>query len=369
MGRLSRFGLNDIIAKYQLHTFIETGTGLGDGLFYAAKHSFNHCYSFELNSTLYKKTSTIFNQDYISVIHSNSTDGLDALLPTLNPNPILFFLDAHFPSGPDFGLGDYTDCESDPANIPIIKELKIIHQHRPQKKDVIIIDDLRLFKEYPPNPLPNNIPMDLDVLPTCTQYFKSSHQFLEVSEDEGYLVLLPKIKTKSETEKVRPLIMPYIKHINTIADIGFGGDKIVPHAIGIDYETPHTHTGDDPVDIGCDVSKGIPIQDNTYDCVYSSHLLEDFTDTATILKEFIRILTPNGLLVCVVPNELVYRQYCKDHNHPYNTHHKIDNMDADYLESVLHTMGVSFTVLYKETLVIDYNSILIVKMNPWTNLN
>ena len=52
MGSLSRFNLNDAIKKYNLKTFIETGTGVGDSLFYAAKHSFNHFYSIELNHQL-----------------------------------------------------------------------------------------------------------------------------------------------------------------------------------------------------------------------------------------------------------------------------------------------------------------------------
>ena len=54
MGSLSRFNLNDAIKKYNLKTFIETGTGVGDSLFYAAKHSFNHFYSIELNHQLFK---------------------------------------------------------------------------------------------------------------------------------------------------------------------------------------------------------------------------------------------------------------------------------------------------------------------------
>ena len=55
MGSLNIFKLNDIINKYNLKIFVETGTGEGDSLFYAAKHSFDHCYSIELNDQLFKK--------------------------------------------------------------------------------------------------------------------------------------------------------------------------------------------------------------------------------------------------------------------------------------------------------------------------
>ena len=361
MGSLRTFELNDIIKKYNLKTFIETGTGLGDSLFYAAKHAFNHCYSIELNNELFQRSSKIFNKQYITVLKGESVENLKNLLLSIEDGPVLFFLDAHFPSGADFNLGGYNDFEGDKKNIPIIEELNLIFKHRKDKKDVIIIDDLRLFKEYPANPLPEDLQIYPGVIDACDTNFKKSHDFLEVKQDEGYLVLLPKIKGVSETSKVRELILPFIQDASNVADIGFGGDKIVPHAVGIDYEVPYTYTGDDKVDIGCDVANGIPVNDNEYDCIYSSHLIEDFEDTGKILREFIRILKPDGILALVVQNETVYRQHCLDTNQPYNNHHKIPNMDANYLENVLKSMKINVNVLYKENLIIDYNSILIVK--------
>jgi predicted SAM-dependent methyltransferase len=362
MGSLNIFKLNDIINKYNLKIFVETGTGEGDSLFYAAKHSFDHCYSIELNDQLFKKTSKIFNSDYISVLNGSSSQELKKLIRQISNDPVLFFLHADFPSGSDFGLDAYTDVEMAKDNIPMIEELELIHKFRARKNDVIIMDDLRLFKEYPPNPLPKEIKRLSGIFEACASYFKKSHEFLEVQQDDGYLVLLPKLKTKSETSKVRHLILPYIEDAEKIADIGFGGDKIISNAVGIDYEIPYTYTGDDHVDIGCDVLKGIPVVDHEFDCVYSSHLIEDFEDTRSILKEFIRILKPNGILALVVPNEVTYREHCLKTNQQYNGHHKIKHMDANYLESTLKSMSINLEVLYKENLIIDYNSILIVKL-------
>ena len=84
---------------------------------------------------------------------------------------------------------------------------------------------------------------------------------------------------------------------------------------------------------------------------------------SSILNEFIRILKPNGILALVVPNEVIYRQYCLETNQQPNGHHKIDNMDANYLESTLKSMTVNFEVLYKENLIVDFNSILIVRLS------
>ena len=54
---------------------------------------------------------------------------------------------------------------------------------------------------------------------------------------------------------------------------------------------PYTYTGANKVDIGVDViNNEIPVPDNTYDYVYSSHLIEDFVDTKDALRKFIRIL-------------------------------------------------------------------------------
>jgi len=363
MGSLNTFDLNDIIKKYGLKTFIETGTGMGQSLFYAAQHDFLKFYSIELNQIIYKKVSRIFNADYINIIHGESAKELPKILKLINNDPALFFLDAHFPSGADFELGNYSDYSKDDFWIPIINDLKIIKEYRPLNKDIIIIDDLRLFdKNVQLNPLPDEIEIKEGVMTLCEELFKSTHQFLKISQDEGYLVLLPKQIYQSETSKVRDIILPFIQDAKKIADIGFGGDKIVPNAIGIDYEQPYAYTGDDTVDIACDVSKGIPVKDNTYDCVYSSHLVEDFEDTKQIFKEFIRILKPNGILATVVPNEAEYKRHCKQHSHPYNNHHKIMNMDANYLHQILESMNIKFEVLYKENLLIDYNSILIVKI-------
>lgn len=100
----------------------------------------------------------------------------------------------------------------------------------------------------------------------------------------------------SETSKVRHWVASYCTGKG--CDIGFGGDKIMKtNCDGIDFPQPYTHTGKDKVDIGVDViNNDIPVPDNTYDYVYTSHLIEDFTDTGDALRKFIRILKPGVIL-------------------------------------------------------------------------
>ena len=103
----------------------------------------------------------------------------------------------------------------------------------------------------------------------------------------------------SETSKVRKWVLPYCEGKG--CDIGFGGDKIKKtDCDGIDYPQPYAHAGKDKVDIPCDViNDEIPVADNTYDYVYSSHLIEDVPNTAMVLRKFIRILKSGGNLILV----------------------------------------------------------------------
>src|SRR5579872_7341715 len=92
--------------------------------------------------------------------------------------------------------------------------------------------------------------------------------------------LLKKIRRKlgigeqhrSETSKVRHLVIAYCQGHG--CDIGFGGDKISKtDCIGIDYANPYANVGNDKVDIAVDVMKeSIPLANDTFDYVYSSHL-------------------------------------------------------------------------------------------------
>ena len=112
---------------------------------------------------------------------------------------------------------------------------------------------------------------------------------------------------EGETGAVRKMVLPYIELAEKVCDIGFGGVLIIPEAIGIDL--PQMYDNREhliPPDIECDVSEGIPVEDDFFDVCYSSHLIEDFEDTAKALVEFIRILKNNGTLVLVFPDQQKY---------------------------------------------------------------
>ncbi|MEN6622572.1 MAG: methyltransferase domain-containing protein [Smithella sp.] len=168
---------------------------------------------------------------------------------------------------------------------------------------------------------------------------------------------------QSETSKVRHLVNSYC--IGKGCDIGFGGDKIIKeNCDGIDYAKPYAYTGKDKVDIACDLSKEkIPVDDNTYDYVYSSHLIEDFPDIKSLLIEFIRILKSSGNLILVFPDQAVYAAHCIKTGQPLNPQHVHANMGlklmTDYLKEI---ESIRAEHLFSSDRKIDYNVVMVYKI-------
>jgi predicted SAM-dependent methyltransferase len=165
----------------------------------------------------------------------------------------------------------------------------------------------------------------------------------------------------SETSFARSRLAHYCSGYGL--DLGFGGDKIAPHAIGVDMPQPYTRVGDDPVQLGGDARNLYWFRDGVLDFVYSSHLLEDFEDTVEIMREWVRVLKPGGHLVLYLPDERTYRAYCQKTGHPYNQNHKLDCFGPDHVLNcaqeigqleIVHVSGIvnhySFEVVFRKKL-------------------
>ena len=172
-----------------------------------------------------------------------------------------------------------------------------------------------------------------------------------------------RFQSASETAKVRNWVLPYC--IGKGCDVGFGGDKIMKtDCDGIDFPQPYTFTGKDKVDIGCDViNNEIPVPDNTYDYVYTSHLIEDFVDTNDALRKFIRILKNGGNLILVFPDQPKYEVFCKSINIPMNPYHVHPDMGYDYMLARLNEIsGISYEMIFSSNCEIDYNVVMVLKI-------
>src|ERR1700744_6095280 len=91
----------------------------------------------------------------------------------------------------------------------------------------------------------------------------------------------------SETSKRRARLAPFC--IGYGADLGFGGDPIIASAIRVDSPSPYADTGNNTVQLGGDAARLHWFANGVLDYLYSSHLLEDFADTETVLREWIRV--------------------------------------------------------------------------------
>jgi SAM-dependent methyltransferase len=141
------------------------------------------------------------------------------------------------------------------------------------------------------------------------------------------------VKKISETSKCRGRLAPFC--VGDGLDVGYGGDPIVPHAICMDlsqkyaaYESHVQHLHGDATNLHW-------FRDGVLDWVYSSHVLEDFHNTSTVLSEWLRVLRVGGRLILFLPDEQLYRAFCKSQGKPPNAHHIHEHFGPAYIKDLL----------------------------------
>lgn len=142
----------------------------------------------------------------------------------------------------------------------------------------------------------------------------------------------------SETAKCRSVLAQYCNGDGV--DLGYGGDAIVPWAICVDLKSPYTRVGNHPRHLSGDASNLFWFNDCALDWVYSSHLLEDFSDTSSVLREWIRVIKPGGRLILYCPDQKRYEAHCRSIGERPNEHHKIHNFSLKYVADILNAMDV-----------------------------
>jgi hypothetical protein len=147
MGSIQIFSLTEYIEKFKCKTYVETGTGAAECLTHAVTFPFEKYYTIDIDGELIEKAEATFNNPKITFIHNYSSEALKELVPTLpKDEPVLFFLDAHFP-GADFHFETYTSTEDYHTRLPLEREVRNLVNLRDTSNDVIIIDDLRVYED------------------------------------------------------------------------------------------------------------------------------------------------------------------------------------------------------------------------------
>lgn len=197
MGSLAHFNLAALADRHGLRHFVETGTAQGDGLAWAAQvKSFATLHSIEIVPELVVAARARFASDpRVTVWEGDSGHVIPMLLRDLPPEPCLWWLDAHFP-GAHTGA-DYA-AEPDPARrLPLQAEVEAIAALRPGARDVLLIDDARIYQPgpYSGGELPADWPPLAGVdrsLDFVRKAYGATHGVVVDYSDQGYVMVVPK---------------------------------------------------------------------------------------------------------------------------------------------------------------------------------
>ena len=130
-------------------------------------------------------------------------------------------------------------------------------------------------------------------------------------------------------------------HINghkNIVELGVGGSKTIPNAVGIDRvnkgeDIPFVEGQKSMADVVADVTEKIPLEDNTQDLVIARHILEHCVDTVKTVTEWKRLLKMGAEMIIAVPDERVGRSI------PLNCEH-VHAFTPDSLKSFMEMLGM-----------------------------
>lgn len=199
---------NEMIEQFELANYVETGTGIGECLEVALRHSFENFYSIEIHDKVYAHAKARFDKlaplygRECEIFHGNSFDKLPEVLEELEGNT-MFFLDAHFP-GADFHFAQYGDTKDYDTRLPLEREVEVITKLRDTSNDVFILDDLWLYEDGPYEwqaegfekgecPIAEDI-RPKDGIQFMYDSFSETHDIKKSYVTQGFLIVTPKGK-------------------------------------------------------------------------------------------------------------------------------------------------------------------------------
>ncbi len=138
---------------------------------------------------------------------------------------------------------------------------------------------------------------------------------------------------ENEVNVVAALVKPGV-----IYDLGCGSSKTVPEAIGIDRvevgsRIPNLEGAKSVADITADVTKDIPVPNESADTIITRHILEHSIDIIETLRLWISKLKLDGRLIITVPDERIGLTV------PMNPEHR-HAFTPEFLKSLMELLGM-----------------------------
>lgn len=152
--------------------------------------------------------------------------------------------------------------------------------------------------------------------------------------------MLEQEKDEGETAKHRHLVREYCQ--GNGVDLGSAGVPVVPWAIQLDlpseeYQAYNPTRGDSAIHWRGS-ALDLPFKDSTLDFIHASHLLEDFEEWDTPLREWHRCLKAGGHLIIAVPDHERFRARVRKAKEEHGI--DLDNL-SHRSESLVHVGALS----------------------------
>tara|TARA_A100001201_G_scaffold142378_2_gene140393 strand:- start:1687 stop:2313 length:627 start_codon:yes stop_codon:yes gene_type:complete len=207
MGQINHpMKLKETLESFGIKNFVETGTGDGSSMNKVIDTEvLDKQYGIELDTELFRNLMKQYDgNENVIIFNGYSEDCMDAVLEELSEDPTLFWLDAHFP-GADYGPAGYGDEEDLNKRLPMEAELKIMKEKRDLSKDLIFMDDLRIYvdRDFEAGNWPERSKFGANGYDFVEELIGDTHILVEHLADQGYLLAFP---IDTEEESIRELV-------------------------------------------------------------------------------------------------------------------------------------------------------------------
>lgn len=207
MGQINHpVKLEQMLKNFGIKNFVETGTGDGSSMDKVLLTEIvDNAYGIELDDELYANLAEAYaGIDYMHLYKGYSEDKMANVMDDIDDEPALFWLDAHFP-GADYGPAGYGAEEDVNKRLPMEAELRVMKEKRDLSKDIIFMDDLRIYVDrgYEAGNWDQRKMYGGDGYEFVEELIGDTHVLVEHHGDQGYLLAFP---VDTDQEKIMEIV-------------------------------------------------------------------------------------------------------------------------------------------------------------------